>query len=103
VKSTSLCALGGTAPNPVLTTLRYFRDEYVAHVRDHRCPAKVCKPLLTFMVDAENCTGCGACLRACPADAITGERKEVHEIDPDLCIQCGVCYETCRFDAILVE
>jgi NADH-quinone oxidoreductase subunit F len=103
VKNTSLCALGGTAPNPVLTTLRYFRDEYVTHVRDQTCPAKVCKPLLTFTVVAENCTGCGACLRACPADAITGERKEVHEIDSDLCTKCGVCYETCRFDAVLVE
>ncbi|MBN1955047.1 MAG: NADH-quinone oxidoreductase subunit NuoF [Anaerolineae bacterium] len=103
VKSSSLCALGGTAPNPVLTTLRYFREEYVAHVQDKKCPAKVCRPLLTFTIDAEACTGCGACLRGCSVGAISGERKEVHTIDPELCIKCGVCYETCKFDAVIVE
>ncbi|HDQ73005.1 MAG TPA: NADH-quinone oxidoreductase subunit NuoF [Chloroflexi bacterium] len=100
IKDTALCALGGTAPNPVLTTLRYFRDEYVTHVEEGACHAKVCKPLLTFSIDPEKCTGCGACLRACSVRAITGEKKEPHEIDPDLCIKCGVCYETCTFDAV---
>ncbi len=103
IKNTSLCALGGTAPNPVLTTLRYFEDEYVAHVRDGKCPAKVCKPLLTFSIDAEACTGCGACIRACSVGAITGEKKQAHEINPVLCIKCGACYEVCKFDAVCVE
>jgi len=103
VKNTSLCALGGTAPNPVLTTLRYFRDEYMAHVREHKCPARVCKPLLTYSIVADACTGCGACKRACTSGAITGEKKEPHEIDPDLCIKCGACYDVCTFDAVYVE
>jgi NADH:ubiquinone oxidoreductase subunit F (NADH-binding)/Pyruvate/2-oxoacid:ferredoxin oxidoreductase delta subunit len=99
----ALCALGRTAPNPVLTTLRYFRDEYEAHIRDKRCPAGVCKDLITFSVIAENCTGCGVCRRDCPQAAITGEKKQVHVIDPDKCIRCGICREVCRFDAIKVE
>jgi len=103
IKNTSLCALGGTAPNPVLTTLRYFRDEYIAHVRDLKCPARVCKPLLTYSIVADACTGCGACKRACTSGAITGEKKELHEIDPGLCIKCGACYDVCTFDAVYVE
>ncbi|MGD2145619.1 MAG: NADH-ubiquinone oxidoreductase-F iron-sulfur binding region domain-containing protein [Anaerolineae bacterium] len=103
VKNTALCGLGNTAPNPVLTTLKYFQDEYVAHVRDKACPAKVCKALITYSIDPEACTGCGACVRACPVNAIAGERKEVHEIDPALCTKCGSCYEVCTFDAITVD
>ncbi|MBC7233630.1 MAG: NADH-quinone oxidoreductase subunit NuoF [Chloroflexi bacterium] len=99
----SLCALGRMAPNPVLSTIRYFRDEYEAHIRDKRCPAAVCKDLITFSVIAENCTGCGVCLRNCPQGAITGEKKQVHHIDPNKCIRCGICREVCRFNAIKVE
>ncbi|MGD2103484.1 MAG: NADH-quinone oxidoreductase subunit NuoF [Anaerolineae bacterium] len=103
VKNTALCGLGNTAPNPVLTTLQYFRAEYVAHVEDSTCPAKVCKSLITYSIDAEACTGCGACIRACPVNAIAGERKEPHVIDLGLCTKCGSCREACAFDAIRVE
>jgi len=100
---TSLCALGKTAPNPVLTTLRFYRDEYEAHIYDKRCPAHVCQSLLTFSIDEEACTGCTLCARKCPVNAISGERKEVHVIDSDLCIKCGECYLACRFDAVIRE
>jgi ferredoxin len=103
VKSSSLCMLGGTAPNPVLSTLRYFRDEYEAHIRDQRCPAGVCKPLVTFRIDAEACKGCTLCAKNCPSDAIAGERKQPHLIDPVRCVKCGVCYEECPFDAVVTE
>ena len=99
--SSSLCGLGQTAPNPVLTTIRYFRDEYEAHIFDKKCPAGVCKELLTFTIDAEKCTGCTACSRKCPQNAITGEKKKPHEIDQSLCIKCGVCYDTCKFESII--
>ena len=99
----SLCALGGTAPNPVLSTIRYFRDEYEAHIRDKKCPAGVCKALIEFSVDAEKCTGCMVCLRNCPAGAITGAKKEVHTIDPAKCTKCGICYEMCKFDAVVKQ
>lgn len=103
MKDSSLCALGQSAPNPVLTTLRYFRDEYEAHILEHRCPAGVCKDLTAFAVDPEKCMGCSACVRACPAGAASGELRKPHRIDPEKCISCGSCREACRFDAILTK
>ena len=103
VATTSLCALGKTAPNPVLSTLEYFADEYDAHITEGRCPAGVCRALISYTIDAEKCTGCGACLRACAHDAISGEKKEPHEIAADQCTKCGICRETCKFDAIEVR
>ncbi|MFW6122125.1 MAG: 4Fe-4S binding protein, partial [Petrotogales bacterium] len=102
-KDTSLCALGGTSPNPVLSTIKYFRDEYEAHIKDKKCPAGICKALIEYSINSENCTGCGACLRQCPQDAITGKKKETHVIDPEKCIKCGACYDVCRFDAVKRE
>ena len=103
IKEASLCGLGGTAPNPVLSTIRYFRDEYEAHITDRRCPAGVCKALITFTVDAVNCTGCRVCARECPQGAISGEKKEIHFIDQGKCIKCGLCRDLCKFDAVLVS
>jgi len=103
VADTSLCALGQTAPNPVLTTIRYFRDEYEAHIRDKKCPARVCRDLITYTIDEEKCTGCMRCLKECPQQAIVGERKKSHRILQEKCIKCGICYEACRFDAVKVE
>ena len=100
IKDNALCGLGQTAPNPVLSTLRYFRDEYVAHVVDKKCPAGVCKNLLSFKIDPEKCKGCTKCAKNCPANAITGEKKMPHEIDQSKCLKCGVCYDNCKFDAI---
>jgi len=100
IKAGSLCGLGQTAPNPVLTTIRYFRDEYESHIRDHYCPAHVCPGLFQYRIVEETCTGCGACRKACPAKAISGEPKAPHHIDPDKCIHCGACYEVCPVSAI---
>jgi NADH-quinone oxidoreductase subunit F len=103
IKDNSLCGLGQTAPNPVLTTIKYFRDEYEAHIFHKKCPAKVCRPLLTYSVDPEKCTGCLVCLKNCAYKAITGERKQPHFINQDLCTKCGVCFSKCKFDAILLS
>jgi len=103
IKVSSLCGLGQTAPNPVLTTIRYFRDEYVAHIREKRCPAKHCKALLTYEVIPEKCVGCTACARACPVKCISGEVKKVHVIDQSKCIRCGACAAKCKFEAINVR
>ena len=102
VQTASLCALGKTAPNPVLSTLRYFRSEYEAHVKEKRCPAGVCRALITYSIDPEICTGCGACLRACPHEAISGSKKEAHSIEQAVCQKCGICRDECNFDAVLV-
>ena len=99
----SLCALGKSAPNPVMTTLQYFRDEYIAHIKEHRCPAGVCKNLTEFYIDEDKCQGCSACSRACPAEAISGEIKKSFKIDPKKCLSCGSCRETCRFGAVMTK
>lgn len=101
VKNSALCGLGQTAPNPILSTLRYFRDEYEAHIRDKRCPAGVCAALLTYKIKPDVCRGCTACTKVCPVGAISGTRKAVHVIDPDKCIRCGACAERCPFKAIV--
>jgi len=103
IKETSLCALGNTAPNPVLSTIRYFRDEYEAHIREKRCPAGICKALITFTIDEEKCTGCRVCARECPQGAISGEKKKPHTIDQEKCIKCGLCRDKCKFEAIIIS
>ncbi len=103
MSETALCALGTTAANPVLSTLKYFRDEYETHIKDKKCPARVCKALITYRIDPDKCTGCGLCLKQCPQDAVSGELKKPHQIDESKCIKCGICYDACKFDAVVVE
>jgi NADH-quinone oxidoreductase subunit F len=103
MKGFALCALGTTAPNPLLSTIRYFRDEYEAHIRDGRCPAGVCRDLIVYRINPEKCTGCMLCAKICPQGVISGERKQVHVIDESRCIKCGMCFEVCKQDAIEKE
>ncbi len=103
VSQTALCGLGKTAPNPVLSTLRYFREEYEAHINDKKCPAGVCKALISYSIDPEKCTGCGVCKRNCPHDAISGSKKMAHSIDLKLCQKCGICRSECKFEAIQIN
>jgi NADH:ubiquinone oxidoreductase subunit F (NADH-binding)/NAD-dependent dihydropyrimidine dehydrogenase PreA subunit/(2Fe-2S) ferredoxin len=103
MSAASICGLGQSAVNPVRSTLKYFRHEYEAHIRDKKCPALVCRPLLKYTIDPETCTGCLACVRECPVGAISGIKKEAQEIDQEICIKCGLCYETCQFDAVIRE
>ena len=101
IKQNALCGLGQTAPNPVLSTLRYFRDEYIAHIVDKKCPAGVCKALLSYEVQADKCRGCTVCARNCPTGAVSGSVKQPHSIDQSKCIKCGVCMSVCKFNAII--
>lgn len=103
IKATSLCGLGQGAPNPVITSLMYFRDEYEAHINEKRCPAKVCRALISYEIQKDFCTGCTVCARNCPTNAITGERRQLHVIDPDTCIRCGICMQVCNFNAIEIH
>jgi NAD-dependent dihydropyrimidine dehydrogenase PreA subunit len=101
IRDTALCGLGQTAPNPVLSTMDYFRDEYEAHILDKRCPAGECSALAKYKIDPEKCIGCTACARVCPVECISGKVKEVHVIDEEKCIACGACYDACKFDAVI--
>jgi NADH:ubiquinone oxidoreductase subunit F (NADH-binding)/(2Fe-2S) ferredoxin/Pyruvate/2-oxoacid:ferredoxin oxidoreductase delta subunit len=103
IRTNSLCGLGQGAPNPVVSTLRYFRDEYEAHIYEKRCPAKVCRSLIRYEILPDACTGCTVCARNCPVNAISGERRQTHVIDPDTCIRCGICMQVCNFNAVVIE
>ncbi len=103
IKDASMCGLGQTLPNPVLSTLRYFKSEYEAHIRDKKCPAKVCKALIKFRIDEKKCVGCTVCAKNCPTTAITGEKKKPHNIDSGKCVKCGLCLEVCKFGAVIKE
>ena len=102
IKDTSLCGLGQTAPNPLISTLRYFSDEYDAHIKQKKCPAGVCKELIRYLIDAEKCTGCGLCRKNCPENAIIGKSKEAHSIGQDKCVKCGICRDVCKFNAVAI-
>ena len=101
IAEASLCALGTQAPNPILSTLKYFKQEYHAHIRDKKCPAGVCKALITYSISEEACTGCTLCTKNCPVNAVSGETKKLHAIDTNTCIKCGICYDVCKFDAVV--
>jgi NAD-dependent dihydropyrimidine dehydrogenase PreA subunit len=103
VEDGSMCALGRTAPNPVLTTLRYFKDEYEAHINERRCPAGVCEALIAYSIDPEKCKGCMLCVKSCPQGAIAGEKGQPQNIDQEQCIKCGACREVCKFEAVIVR
>jgi NAD-dependent dihydropyrimidine dehydrogenase PreA subunit len=102
VQKGSLCGLGQTAPNPVLSTLRYFRDEYERHIRQRKCAAGVCRDLFRYEIDPGRCTGCHRCVRDCATGAVTGEKKEPHVIDPSKCNRCGMCYQSCKQQAVII-
>ena len=103
IRSMALCGLGKSAPLPVLSTLKTFREEYEEHIRDHKCRAKVCQAMRRFIINPDYCKGCGKCAKNCPVGAITGVRKECYHIDPNLCIKCSACKDNCAFDAVYVE
>lgn len=103
IKDGALCGLGQTAPNPVLTTIKYFRNEYEAHIKEKKCPARSCPDLLSYSIDPDKCRGCTLCAKKCPADAISGEVKSAHSVDTSKCIKCGSCVSVCRFGAVNVD